>query len=356
MSTYCPSSTGGRALAASLGGLTLAIALSVSPGSAEAQGTGRAGNNPPAATPDLPQGERIDVGGFKLNSVHVPRPKGADLPPLVFIHGASTSLLDPYGAFRTPLDGRAEMLFVDRPGLGFSDAGGSRNRFPDGQADAIATLMQKRGIRRAIIVSHSFGGAIAATFALRHKEMVAGLVFLSPATHPWPGGIEWYYSVAKSPVIGPLFTALVVPPVGLLSIDKATRAVFAPNPRPDDYIEKTRARLALRPGAFRNNATDIANLLGYVREVAPRYREITAPTVIITGDRDGVVLPEIHSVGLHKAISGSRLIRIHNLGHKPDYVVTDVAIAAIETVAGRHPDLDGIARRAERRLAKDDAK
>lgn len=292
-------------------------------------------------------GERIDVGGYKMNSVYVPRPKGADLPTLVFIHGASANLRDQMNAFRAKLEGRADMLFVDRPGLGFSDRGGPRNAYPDGQADAIAALMRKRGIGRAIIISHSFGGAIAASFALNHKDMVAGLLFLSPATHPWPGGIEWYYDAAKAPVFGWLFSTLVAPPVGMLLIDKATKAVFAPNPRPDDYIKKTGAYLALRPKAFRNNAIDIANLLEYVKRVAPRYVEIKAPTVIITGDTDEIVAPQIHSRQLHEAIAGSSLLVIHNLGHKPDYIVTDLAIAAIESIAGKPRDLKKLAADAE---------
>ncbi|WP_414692912.1 alpha/beta fold hydrolase [Pararhizobium sp.] len=242
------------------------------------------------------------------------------------------------------------MLFLDRPGLGFSDRGGPQNAYPDGQADAIAALMKKRGIKKAIIVSHSFGGAIAASFALNHKDMVEGLVFLSPATHPWPGGIEWYYSVARTPVLGWLFSTLVAPPAGLAAIDKATRAVFAPNPRPDDYIEKTAAYLAIRPRAFRNNAIDIANLLEYVKRVSPRYREIRAPTVIITGDADNVVYPQIHSRQLHEAIAGSTLLTIHNLGHKPDYIVTDLAISAIESVAGRKRNLKKLAVEAEARI------
>lgn len=296
-------------------------------------------------------GELIDVGGYRMNSVYVPRPKTADLPTLVFIHGASANLRDPMAAFRDKLEGRADMLFLDRPGLGFSERGGPQNAYPDGQADAIAALMRKRGINKAIIVSHSFGGAIAASFALNHKDMVAGLLFLSPATHPWPGGIEWYYDAAKIPVIGWLFSTLVVPPVGLASIDRATRQVFAPNPRPDGYIEETAAYLALRPRAFRNNAIDIANLLEYVKRVSPRYKEIKAPTVIITGDADRVVLPEIHSRQLHEDIAGSILLRIHNLGHKPDYIVTDLAIAAIETLAGKKRDLNTLAAQAEARIA-----
>ncbi|MGO8126822.1 alpha/beta fold hydrolase, partial [Rhizobium ruizarguesonis] len=58
---------------------------------------------------------------------------------------------------------------------------------------AIARLMEKRGIEKEIIVGHSFGGAITAAFGLRHPDKTAGLLFLAPATHPWPGGIDWYY-------------------------------------------------------------------------------------------------------------------------------------------------------------------
>jgi pimeloyl-ACP methyl ester carboxylesterase len=306
-----------------------------------------------AGTEDRNVGQVIDVGGDRMNSVLVPRSRGGDLPPVVFIHGASTNLLDPVYSFRSKLQGRAELLFVDRPGYGSSQRGGPENAYPDGQADAIAALMEKRGIRRAIIVSHSFGGAVAASFALRHKDMVLGLVFLSPAVYPWPGGVEWYYSVTKAPVIGWLFATLVAPPAGSVLIDKASRAVFAPNHRPDDYIERTRAYLALRPAAFHNNAVDIANLNDYLKKVSPRYSEIKAPTVVITGDTDTIVSPEIHSRHLARAISGARLITIHNMGHKSDYVANDVAVAAIETVAGKKRDLQRIARQVEARIAGD---
>jgi len=295
-------------------------------------------------------GTLTDVGGYRMNALHVPAGDKADLPPLVFIHGASGNLRDQAAAFLEPLRGRAEMLFIDRPGHGYSERGGHENDTPDGQAAAIAKLMDAYGIKRAIIVSHSFGGAIAASFAVFHPEKTAGLVFLSPATHPWPGGVDWYYSLAPKPVLGWLFTRLLSLPAGMFLMEGATQSVFSPNRRRDRYVEEGAPALVLRPATFRANATDVFNLHAYVSRIAPRYKEITTPTVIITGDSDPVVLEEIHSQGLARDIEGSELVMVHGLGHKPDYVVTDLCIAAIEKVAGFDRDLPAIAKTAEARL------
>ncbi|MBC7281748.1 alpha/beta hydrolase [Hoeflea sp.] len=301
-----------------------------------------------------PMGEMIDVGGYRLHAVHISRPDTADLPALVFIHGASGNLRDQLMPFRSKFEGRAEMLFIDRPGHGWSDRGGSENNAPDGQADAIARAMQTKGISKAIIIGHSFGGAIAASFALGHPEMTAGLVFLAPATHPWPGGIAWYYGLTSTPVIGPLFANTLALPAGMTRIESGSACVFAPNPTPADYVTRTAPALVLRPAAFRNNAIDVNNLKAYATRVAPRYSEITTPTVIITGDSDSIVLAHIHSEGLARDIAGAELVLIRNLGHKPDHVTTDLAVRAIEKVAGFDVDLKAAAASAEAALAGDD--
>ncbi|MGJ8571074.1 MAG: alpha/beta fold hydrolase [Hoeflea sp.] len=302
-----------------------------------------------------PSGEMIDVGGYKLHAVHVPAPADADLPPLVFIHGASGNLLDQSVPFRPKLEGRAELLFIDRPGHGWSERGGTANATPGGQADAIAAAMKAKGISKAIIIGHSFGGAIAASFALAHPQMTAGLVFLAPATHSWPGGIAWYYGLTQRPLVGPLFANTLALPAGLTRLESGSACVFAPNPIPDDYIATTAPALVLRPRAFRNNAIDVANLKPYVTKVAPRYPEIKSPTVIITGDSDSVVLAHIHSEGLARDIEGAELVWIRNLGHKPDHVTTDLAVRAIEKVAGQDVDLNAAAAMAETSLAADNA-
>jgi pimeloyl-ACP methyl ester carboxylesterase len=295
-------------------------------------------------------GQLTDIGGFRMNSVHWPRPETVDLPPLVFIHGASGNLRDQSAAFLEPLKTRAEMLFVDRPGHGYSERGGLENLTQDGQADAIARLMAARGISRAIMIGHSFGGATVAAFALRHPEKVAGLLFLSPATHPWKGGIDWYYHLATMPVIGPVFCNTLVAPIARRRIERAVAGVFHPNPVPEGYVDAAAIPLLLRPGNFRDNAFDVANLLGHVRRTQPRYKEIDAPTIVITGDTDEIVYEELHSRGLKRDVPGAELYWVRGLGHKPDYAATDLAIAAIEKLSGFDRDLMEAVRVVERRL------
>lgn len=294
---------------------------------------------------------RIDVGGYHLNSALFEPVGKAELPPIVFIHWASIDLHDPFYSFLDRLKGRARLLFVDRPGHGRSDVGGVANTYPDGQADAIAALMERRGIGKAIIVSHSFGGAVAAQLAIRHSDKVIGLVFLSPAVYTWSGSIAWYYDAARAPVVGWLFSGLVIPPAGLLAIEAATKAVFAPNHRPGDYVDRTNAYQAISPAAFRHNATEIANLQKWAKSAARDYPKIRVPTIIITGDADQIVSPDIHARHLARDIKRSRLIVVHNLGHKSDFVARDLAIAAIERIAGRKRDLDRAKAKVERRIA-----
>jgi pimeloyl-ACP methyl ester carboxylesterase len=300
-----------------------------------------------------PIGSFATVNGTRMHFVHVPAPAAATLPPVVVIHGASANLKDQMLPLRPLLEGRAEMLFLDRPGHGWS-ARGDANEDPAGQARTIAALMDHLGIRQAVIVAHSFGGAAATALALNHPGRTAGLVFLAAATHPWPGGkTSWYYRLAATPVIGRLFAETIAAPAGRLRIAGATECVFAPNRVPEDYLSNASIGLVLRPHAFSSNSVDVQGLFAYATANAPRYREIAAPTVVISGDHDTVVYEEIHSIGLARDIPKAELVWIRNLGHKPDWIVPELVVASIEKLVGKPVDLQALARAAEARIAAD---
>lgn len=299
-----------------------------------------------------PIGAFAEIDGARVHYVHVKGPANPELPPVIFIHGASANLKDQMIPLRPLLEGRAEMLFFDRPGFGWSERGDNDN--PSTQANTLAKLMDRLGIGKAILVGHSFGGAVTAAFGVEHGDKTLGLVFVAAATHPWPGGAtSWYYDVAKLPVIGRLFTETLTYPAGSFQLDAAMRCVFAPNNAPDGYSETASIPLVLRPAAFRANAIDVAGLYENVLKLQPRYSDIRAPTVIISGDRDSVVYEELHSGGLARDIPGSELVWVHNLSHKPDWIASDLVAASIEKLAGKDRDLQAAARAVEARIAGD---
>ncbi len=277
-----------------------------------------------------PIGKFATVDGVRLHYIDVPADR-PDLAPMIYLHGASGNARDLHGALAGPLSGRARMIFPDRPGAGYSQRGGPEMAAPDRQAQLIAGLMRELGLERAVIVGHSLGAAVATAFAVAFPARTQGLVLISPATHPWPGGdITWYYDLVNTPVIGRIFTETLAIPLGSLVYREALKGVFTPNKVPRDYPERSGTRLVLRPANFRDNAADVGELFEHVTRLSKRYGEIEAPTVIITGDADTVVLPEIHSAGLARDIAGSRLVTLPRTGHMPPYPKTDAIIAEIE--------------------------
>ncbi|MDR3496281.1 MAG: alpha/beta hydrolase [Ancalomicrobiaceae bacterium] len=281
-----------------------------------------------------PVGRYARVGGLTLHYVEIPA-EDADAPAVLFVHGASGNLRDPMLAFASRFSGRYRLLFVDRPGHGYSTRGAEPMSAPAAQAEVIYRLAAQLGVGRAIVVGHSWGAAVAAAYAVQHPAAVAGLMLITPATHPWPGGVEWYYRLVRKPVIGPLFLRTFVVPVGEWMMAASVTSVFAPAAVPPGYIERAGIALVLRPDEFAANAEDVVDLKDNVTAFAPRYAEITSPTVIVSGESDTVVLPSVHAEALARQIRGARIIRIDDTGHMPQFTHAAVVAAAIEDLAER---------------------
>ena len=124
---------------------------------------------------------------------------------------------------------------------------------------------------------------------------------------------------------------------GKLAVDGVTNAELENiyNGKTLYWPNGTRVRLVLRPQTFRNNALDVAGIYDFVVRQAPRLPAITAPTTIVTGDHDGIVLTHIHSYGSAREIPGARLIVLPGTGHSPHWSNPEAVIDAVEDVADR---------------------
>ncbi len=280
-----------------------------------------------------PVGRFTTVDGVRLHHVEL-GPRNA--PTVLLLHGASGNLNDPVAALADSLGGDLRIVAVDRPGHGWSERGDMEAMStPAAQAGLVAELLEEIGAGPAVVVGHSWSGALALALALDHPRLVAGLVLLAPASHPWPGSVSWYSSLGSMPVVGRLFTASIVLPVGERAIEAATRAVFAPQVPPEDYAERVGTLMALRPASFRANALDIDRLKPFLARQSRRYGEISVPTVIITGTADETVSPEIHSRALAREIAGARLVELPGVGHMPHHAEPELIADHIRRLALR---------------------
>jgi pimeloyl-ACP methyl ester carboxylesterase len=278
-------------------------------------------------------GRMIDVAGAMLNIVEL-GPRDAAGPPVVMIHGASSNL----EAMRQPLGdllaGHHRVILIDRPGHGWSTRLRARDSTPAIQGAMLDEALEKLGVSRAIFVVHSWSGALGARMALDYPRRVAGLVMLAPVAYPWPGGVGWYNSLVTAPVVGPLLAYTITLPLGLLLAEPGARGVFLPQAMPDGYVSNTATPLLLRPREFLANAWDLVTLKAAVKEQAPRYADIEAPTVIMAGESDKTVSTSIHARPLAAVLPNAKLIVLPGVGHMIQNAAPDRVVSEIEAMIG----------------------
>ncbi len=276
---------------------------------------------------------RIDGQKIHFTDQH---PTGKAQATLLLIHGASGNEAD----MRVPLAKQLlardyRVISIDRPGMGWSERnGGPDSNSPAGQARIIRAALQKHGVKSVIAVVHSLAGAIGLQLALDHDDFVSGIVLISPVTHPWPGGIAAYYSIAASDP-GRLFNYTLALPLGQMLLQSGVESVFAPQTPPPGYAQRTGLPLILRPWTFRANARDVAGLYDFVSSQWPRYGQISIPTAIIAGDADTIVLTNVHARSSARQIPGATLTILPGTGHTPHWTHTAAVLAEIERVRHR---------------------
>ena len=281
-----------------------------------------------------PQGRMIDVAGARLHVVEL-GPCDAAGPPVVLLHGASSNLRVMQHPVGDRLAGSRRVILIDRPGHGWSTRDRVADSTPEVQGRMIVEALSRLGVERAIVVAHSWAGALGLRMALDHPDRVAGLVLLAPVAYPWPGGVGRINQVVSTPLVGALFAHTITLPLGCLVSEAGARGVFAPQPLPADFVRDSATPLLLRPREFIANARDLVTLKGAVVVQAPRYAEIKAPITIISGDADKTVSTGIHSRPLAAAAPNARLIVLPGMGHMVPQAAPDLVVSEIEAMAGR---------------------
>jgi pimeloyl-ACP methyl ester carboxylesterase len=280
-----------------------------------------------------PRGRFVDVGGSRQHVVELGAATGA--PPLVLIHGAGCNLEDMRLSLGERLAARHRVILIDRPGLGWSLRKGRSGGSPAYQASVLRGVLDRLGVERAVVVGHSWGGALALRFALDHPDRVAGLMLLAPPLYPFARGMSSLYALFALPMFGWLYARTLALPLGLPFIGVALGSAFLPQLPPRGYIKRTAALHLLRPRVFLANARDIAGLNDNLAKQAARYGDVSSPTVLMSGDRDMVVPPR-QARAFAAAVPGAKLVALAGTGHMLHHVAAERVISEIEEIAARY--------------------
>jgi pimeloyl-ACP methyl ester carboxylesterase len=265
-------------------------------------------------TADAP-GRFADVGGRQIHYIErgdvTADPQGA---PILFLHGfnqgagiEASLLADEFGPSRA-------WIIPDLLGFGFSER--VTQPTPDytvrGQTRLMRDLLDELGVQQADVMGVSYGGAVAAQFALDYPERVRNLVLIGPQLFDSGGGI--FSSLGNVPFgIGRALTwdALGAGPRGTLLYRLGCQANgYCPS---DERVAARQRRAEIKGTT---DAMVAINAAPQDSRLPQDLGQISAPTLLVYGDRDAYYSREVAEKA-QAAIPGAQLQFVPDADHTP---------------------------------------
>jgi pimeloyl-ACP methyl ester carboxylesterase len=196
----------------------------------------------------------------------------------------------------------------------------SLGAFASGLRDFLAVL----DVPSVTIVGHSFGGGVAMQLAYQHPRLVDRLVLVGS------GGlgreVSWLLRILALPGAEYLMPLWFPKPI----VERATavgRFLGRRDIRHPRFSELWRSYSSL---AGASNRTAFVRTMRGVIEPGGQsvnagdrlYLAARVPTLIVWGDRDGVI-PVQHGIDAHEKIDNSRLVILEGVGHFPHVEAAD---------------------------------
>jgi pimeloyl-ACP methyl ester carboxylesterase len=253
---------------------------------------------------------------------------------LVLLHGQPGSP-DDWQQVATRLPARLHAVAPERPGYGSSPlpAGGFT-----ANARAVLDDLDSRGIKRAVLVGHSYGGGVALSAASMAPSRVEAVILLASVG---PGCVNGWDRLLAAPGTGQL-CALVAWRLTPW-IARVRLAWLGGTLRPDEHVNwQVWGHAGRGHGAlWRTFLIEQRALLRELDELERAVGSVQAPVLLLADPRDTLV-PIDTARRLARALPDARLQLVHGAGHHlprraPDAVADAIAafLAATEEPARR---------------------
>jgi len=204
-------------------------------------------------------------------------------------------------------------------------------------ADAVAVL-DTLGLRRTVVLGHSWGGYLALQLAASHPDRVAGLVLVDPLGAVGDGGVaDMGQHLADR-----------MPPAAMARFGMVAARLAGPDPTDADALESL---TLLWPGYFADPATAPpvpsamrTSLEGYRETFASvaeyqasgfsgKLREVQVPSVFVLGERSP--MPVSQGEQTAALMPKAEVVLVPGAGHLPWHEQAGCVAAALETIRER---------------------
>ena len=237
-----------------------------------------------------------------------------DGPPVVLLHGYAGAIWN--WEHQIESLGRRFTLFIpELIGQGLSDK--PRVAYtPAFYLDWLRGFLDAVGVRRAALVGHSMGAALALSLGLADPDRVDRLVLISGFPGDLLGHIRGSHLRRLYQLRSGLLFWLGYHLLGRRAFRKFIGGLVWDRSLITPAIIERAYRLRKKYGKARPLWSTLTHVGVWETDYAPRLNAVTAPTLIVWG-RDDRFLPVAAGETLHRTIPGSRLAVLPDTGHLP---------------------------------------
>jgi pimeloyl-ACP methyl ester carboxylesterase len=246
----------------------------------------------------------IQVAGMRMH-VRDTGPKTA--PPVILLHGLGSSL-HTWEPWAQALSHTHRVIRYDLPGFGLTGADPTGDYSDARSMLVLGALMDALSVRRASLVGNSLGGKLAWMFAATHPERADRLVLISP-----DGFASRDFEYGKTPDLPWVVNLLPYTlPTFMLRMNMAP--AYGDKKRLTDEIMQRYRDMMLAPGVRQALLDRTAQVM--LQPPEPMLRRIQAPTLLVWGEKDGMI-PFGNAQDYLAVMPNCRLLVFPDLGHVP---------------------------------------
>jgi pimeloyl-ACP methyl ester carboxylesterase len=269
----------------------------------------------------------VAIDGMQVHLRDEGPPEGTQ--PIVLLHGTSASL-HTWDGWLAALKTSHRVIRVDMPGFGLTGP------VPDGvytisaYTRFVVNMMDKLGVKQAVIAGNSFGGYVAWKTAVDYPDRVSKLVLVDAGGYAYQSqSTPIGFKLAQFSLLKPVMSKLL--PRSM--VESSVRDVYGDPSKVTPELVDRYYELTLRAG--NREALVARNQQSKRGEFECQIQQIAKPTLIIWGGQDHLIPPE-YAYKFHHDIMGSRLDVFDKLGHVPHEEDPVATVAAVQSFLEQH--------------------